>query len=174
MKPILFLDFDDVICVNAQYGGYDVLAPNPPDDLWSRLFHPPAVGTLLQIMDEHVPVVVITTSWLRFLTKEGLVQVLRKTGLGPVAEALHHQWEAPQVYGKERVDAIDRWLKHYHRGEPYVILDDAKSGTGLRQSKHAKAGWVVFCEENAGLHAGHLPAVRKAFAMPSESAKTKK
>lgn len=46
--PLLFLDFDDVICVNAPYGGYDVLAAatgTAPADLWERLWHPPTIGS---------------------------------------------------------------------------------------------------------------------------------
>ena len=46
LRPIIFLDFDDVICLNKHYGGYDVFAPDPPDELWQQLFHPPAIAVL--------------------------------------------------------------------------------------------------------------------------------
>lgn len=49
MSPVLFLDFDDVICLNNPYGGYDALTAlaeaaragtplSADDDLWSKLF----------------------------------------------------------------------------------------------------------------------------------------
>lgn len=164
MKPILFLDFDDVICINSVYGGYDVMAPDPPADLWEKLFHPPAVATLLQIVEEHRPQVVITTSWLRFLTRESLETILRKTALGPVADALHHEWKAPQDDGRDRLLAIEKWLQAHYRGEPLVILDDEASGTGLRGSTLDKAGCVILCRENVGLHQGHLPKVALALS----------
>lgn len=164
MRPTLFLDFDDVICVNGVYGGYDVIAPDPPADLWEHLFHAPAVATLLQIIEDHEPQVVITTSWLRFLTREALETILRKTNLAPVADALHNQWEAPQDAGCDRLQAIQKWLMANHQGEPLVILDDEASGTGLRGSELDKAGCVVLCLENVGLHSGHLSKVALAFS----------
>ncbi len=164
MKPIVFLDFDDVICVNCVYGGYDVIAPDPPVDLWENLFHEPAVATLLEIIEDHGPQVVITTSWLRFLTREALETILRKTQMEPVADALHSEWEAPQDAGCDRLQAIQRWLKANHRGEPFVILDDEASGTGLRGSELDKAGCVVLCLENVGLDRGHLPKVALALS----------
>ena len=163
-KAILFLDFDDVICLNRPYGCYDVLVRDPPGDLWERLFHTPAVDTLLKIMEEHQPGVVITSSWLRFLPRQGIETLMRKTRLGPVADALHTAWEAPQNAASGRLQAIQLWLTANHGGEAIVILDDERSGTGLHGSKLDKAGCVILCVENVGLHEGHLPAVALAFA----------
>jgi hypothetical protein len=161
-RPLLFLDFDDVICVNALYGGYDVLAPNPPVDLYEKLWHPPAVQTLLAIIDEHKPAVVVTTSWLKLMDREGFEALFRRTGLLAVADSLHTAWETPAGPGS-RLEAIERWLAVHHAGEPLVVLDDARSGTGLPGSWLDRAGCVVLCEENVGLHIGHLPAVRAAL-----------
>jgi hypothetical protein len=163
MKPLLFLDFDDVICINSPYGGYDVLAPNPPEDLYARLWHPPAVQTLLAIIYEHRPAIVITTSWLRLMSREGFEALFRRTGLQAVADSLHVAWEAPPERGS-RLNAIERWLTANHAGEPLVVLDDTQSGTGLSGSSLDQAGCVVLCEETVGLHAGHLPAVQVALS----------
>mgnify|MGYP001554804136 FL=1 len=162
---MLFLDFDDVICVNRPYGGFDVFSKEQPVDLFERLWHPPATQTLLAILAEHGPRVVITTSWLRLMEREGFEALFRKTGLGAVAEALHEVWEAPQERGATRLMAIEKWLNARYAGQPLVVLDDVLSGTGLRGSKLDKAGHVVLCDEEVGLHAGHLPAVRKALAL---------
>jgi hypothetical protein len=67
MASLLFLDFDDVICLNKPYGGYDVAAPDKPADLYERLWHAPALSLLRDVIQEHQPQVVLTTSWLRFL-----------------------------------------------------------------------------------------------------------
>ena len=44
-RPLLFFDFDDVICTQKPYGGYDVFAPaeDRPADLYERRWHPPHI-----------------------------------------------------------------------------------------------------------------------------------
>lgn len=168
MSPIIFLDFDDVVAINKHYGGYDVVAPGEkPSDLFDKLFHPPAVALLLRVVEVHKPAVVITTSWLRFFERPGMEQLLQKTGMSAVAGALHEMWEAPANRGMTRLGQIERWLAHHHKGEPYVILDDWSSGTGLSASNHDLEKRVVFCEEGVGLHAGHWHQIEAALTAPS-------
>lgn len=161
-RPLVFLDLDDVICINKPYGGRDILKSEAqvPTDLWERLWHPPAVATLKSIFDEFAPQVVITSSWLRFLDRAGVASLFRKTGLELVASALHPTLEAPQNHGATRLHAIETWLGKYYNGQPVVVLDDAQSGTGLRGSRLDRAGHVVLCETDVGLHQGHLPTIR--------------
>jgi hypothetical protein len=80
-----------------------------------------------------------------------------------VADALHTAWEAPPTLGDTRHDAILRWLNAHYEGQSFVVLDDVTSGTGLRGSSLDKAGCVVLCEQDVGLHEGHLPLVRLAL-----------
>ena len=165
-RPLVFLDFDDVLCTQKPYGGYDVFLAESerPSDLWERLWHPPAAQTLLAIVEEHRPHVVITTSWLRLLERDGFVGLFHRTGLGVIADELHDAWDAPQDRGHTRHQAIEKWLHARYVGQPLVVLDDDLSGTGLRGSRLDKAGCVVFCKAGVGLHAGHLPAVRSALS----------
>lgn len=159
-RPLLLLDLDDVICINAPYGGYDVLAPDQPADLFERLFHAPAVAVLLEVLAEHQAQVVLTTSWLRLFDRERLVDVFSRTGLGALAAALHEQWSAETLRGEERLQAVDRWLSQHHRGEPYVLLDDSLSGTSLIGSEHDKQGRLVLCEVEVGLTPAHAERIR--------------
>jgi hypothetical protein len=92
--PIVFLDFDDVICLNAPYGVYDVAA--------------------------HV---------------------------------------APPASGDTRADAIAGWLRRNPGPQPYTILDDVLSGTGLAQSPMAPN--TVLCAADEGLMSAHLDDVRR-------------
>lgn len=168
MRPILFLDFDDVICLNSPYGGNDVVRPRAygqaqPADLWDLLFAKSATDVLLTIMDEFNPAVVISSSWLAHFERPGMEVLLKNCGLGVVAGALHQAWDAQAVRDKTRLWAIEAWLKRNHQGEPFVILDDTDSGTGLRGSKLHKAGRVVLCEVGVGLGVGHLPKIREAL-----------
>lgn len=164
-RPLLFLDFDDVICVNDPYGGRDLMraAGDQPPDLWDRLWHRPSTDALLRAIDEHSPRVVITSSWLRFIQRDGMVSLFHRTGLQAVAESLHDAWEAPQDYGATRLQAIEAWLGKHYEGQSMVILDDSQSGTGLRGSKLEKNGCVVLCEVEQGLGDQHLPIIRKAL-----------
>ena len=170
-RPLVFLDFDEVIKLNPEgaLGGYDVLAPDPPPEIWDELFHPPAIEVLMVVLDRWNPHLVITTSWLRFMLREALEYVFAKTGLERLSGELHQAWEAPQNARETRCGAVDRWLAANHRGEPYVVLDDDLSGTGLRGSPHARAGRVIFCEKEVGLSMSHLPAIEKALTMRASS-----
>jgi hypothetical protein len=169
-RPIVFLDFDDVICLNLPggVGGYDVLLPGATDEVFSQVFSAVAVETLLTALTEHDARVVITTSWLRFMNREKLVDVLERTGMHGVVERLHEGWEArgPGMDSSTRGEAIWRWLQRHHQGEPYVILDDRLSGTGLRGGMLVDETRVVWCEVGVGLNAEHLPAIRSALTTP--------
>jgi hypothetical protein len=162
-RPLLFLDFDDVICTGQPYGGQHVFSSDKPADLWARLWHPPAVQALLEVMQEHRPRVILTTAWLRRMEREGFEALFALTGLAHVGNSLHDAWEAPQDRNATRLQAIERWLEARHQGEPFVVLDDTDSGTGLSGSRLDRAGRVVLCKAGVGLHAGHLPLVRKAL-----------
>lgn len=168
MRPIVFLDFDDVICLNRNYGGYDVFSPDPPDELWPQLFHPPAITVLQELVNEFGPSFVLTTSWLRLMDRERCDALLERCGLEFVSEGLHVHWEAPPVSGRTRLDAIEGWLQAHHRGEPFVIIDDVLSGTELRESRFHAEGRVVLCDVNEGLHHGFLPGLRNALTNLSE------
>src|SRR4051812_21861412 len=96
LRPIIFLDFDDVLVLNrpGEFGGYDVLAPSPPPELWSRVFHSTSVRTLVEAIEEHGAEVVITSSWLLFMEREAFEHLFAKAGLGIVSERMHDAWEA--------------------------------------------------------------------------------
>jgi hypothetical protein len=161
---LVFLDFDDVVCVNSPYGGYDVLAPDPPSDLHRRLFHAPAIEALKAIVDEFDPLFVITSSWLRMMDRDAFEGLFEKCDLQFIGRRLHNAWEAPQDSGMTRLQSIEQWLWRHHTGQAFVVLDDPLSGTGLAGSRLDATGRVVFCAVNEGLHAGHLPLVRRALA----------
>lgn len=162
---VLFLDFDDVFCLNKPYGGYDVFQnfDTRPADLYARLWHQPAVDILLAILQEHKPRVVLTTSWLRMMERDGFEDLFRRTGLSEVCRLLHDAWCAPAKPGERRLDAIESWLRlHKHEG-PFVVLDDELSGTGLEGSWLDEAGCLVLCVPGIGLQPFHLEHVRRAL-----------
>lgn len=165
-RPIIFLDFDDVIVLNRP-GPYDYYfdgAPISNPETRSRLFDPQATQVLVEVLVERGARVVITTGWLRLLAREGFERLFAMSGLEVLQEKLHEVWEAPQDRGETRAQAIDRWLAEHHRGEPYVVLDDEQSGTGLRNSGHQKRRRLVLCKEGIGLQQAHLAIIRGALS----------
>lgn len=169
IRPLLFLDFDDVICLNTPYGGYDVAmsGKEKPEDLWTKLWHEPAVRVLTQVLEAHNPNVIITSSWLRFLDQQGAKDLFCATGLGRLAESLHPAWEAPQSRGGSRFEAVSVWLKRHHRGEAFVVVDDHLSGTGLAGSELDHQGRVVLCEVGVGLKLFHTGKIHEALSRPA-------
>jgi hypothetical protein len=168
-RPILFLDLDDVLCLNDPYGGYDILAPGKPADLYKKLFEAGSVRRLNEILARACPQVVMTTSWLRFLDRHGFEQLFAQTGLRALASALHEHWEAPQNSGQTRLQAVERWLEQHHQGEPYAVLDDHLSGTDLSASVHDLLDRVVLCDENVGLLDEHRDRVLAALGQPLQT-----
>jgi hypothetical protein len=164
MRPLLFLDFDDVICINVPYGGYDVASREQPADLWERLWHPPAMAVLQDVFTARQPQVVLTTSWLRFLQLGDAKALFHRTGVPWLAEALHPQGEALQARGWTRLQAVDAWLAAHWNQQPYVIVDDVLSGTGLAGSRHDRAGRVLLCEINMGLQVHHALHLKSALS----------
>ncbi len=166
MRPLIALDLDDTICLNNPYGGYDVMQPIWPSDLATRLWHPPALDVLRPIVAELNPQIVITSSWLRVMELAAIDNLFRVTGAAWLADVLHPEGEPVQNSGWTRVMAIEDWLARHHRGEPYVVIDDPLSGTGLEGSRHDVAGRLVLCEVNVGLLPVHGVRIRNALTQP--------
>ena len=165
-RPIIFLDFDGVLVIDAPdtFGGLDVCVAHPPPEVWTKLFHRPAIEMLAVALEAWNPRIVITTSWLRLMVRDGFIRLFRETHLPQVSAAFHAAWDAPQNYGETRCNAIERWLRTHHACEPYVILDDHLSGTGLHKSRHRREGRVVLCDESTGLQRNHLTQIQRALA----------
>jgi len=162
---VLFLDFDDVFCLNKPYGGYDLFQKFDarPVDLYERLWHQPAVDVLLAILQEHKPRVVLTTSWLRMMERDGFEDLFHRTGLSEVCRLLHSAWCAPAKPGDRRLDVIESWLELNKPEGPFVVLDDELSGTGLEGSWLDEAGCLVLCVPGIGLQPFHFEHVRRAL-----------
>ena len=136
-KNVVFLDFDDVICLSEPFGAYDaIIAMSAIDsgaetiedhaELWAKLFESEAVGHLKAIHKEFEPVYVLSTSWIKFLTLESLRCILGQSGLSFVADSLHEDWSSTlSQSGGVRANEIRSWLDRTSGYEDrWVILDD--------------------------------------------------
>jgi hypothetical protein len=184
MKPVLFLDIDDVLCLNAPYGGYDAidaLNGRHPDAqaVYRRLFAPQAVAALRslhQTLDGQLAYV-ISSTWRLVLDRSQLCEVFSAAGLDFLVDALEpgQRWCTPvtQPNGSRRAHDIAAWLDCHHRGEPFAIVDDFLSGQTLVASlfsgRHAFYDRVVLCDVNVGLVDDHLPRLAKALSQPAQA-----
>ena len=179
-SAILFLDIDDVLCLNRTYGGYDVIRAisdvHPsPEAVFREVFDESACAVLRGLhgaMNGNLQYV-ISSTWREAFDYEQMREVLRRGGLGFVASALHEQWRTPiRFEGSMRANDIAEWLDTFHRGEPFAIVDDTYSGpslmSALTKPVHPFHGRVVLCQENVGLLPEHAETLLSALHRPVE------
>ena len=178
-RPVLFLDFDDVLCLNNPYGGYDVIEALAQvekktakvqdfQEIWQQLFAPEAKAHLKALHDEFAPRYVLSTSWRMFMNRAALAAVLFNGGLDFVAQNLHPSWETPIGMTQQlRAHEIGFWLRdHPEQGSNWVVLDDERSGTGYKQDLYEEdLPFIVLCLEGIGLTALEYAKLRAAFLL---------
>lgn len=167
MKPIVFLDFDDVLAVHQVHNGHRVLDAfaagwmEVAPELWTSVFDAGARKNLLALHEEFGPNYVISSSWASHLNRDQICEVLSRTGLQFVMENLSDCWCTPRDSESGRLSEIEAWLEQHSSGsEPvYVIIDDHVSGWALSDS------WLenrtVFCDAWLGFTYVKLRTARK-------------
>ena len=173
--PILFLDIDDVLCVNQPYSGFDLIdvfkgQHADPDAVFQKIFRAHARVVLKHIHDEldEKPRYVISSTWRQHFTREQMDVIFRKTGLDFVADRLHPIWATAAISHRcMRSEDIEQWLDEHHEGEPFAILDDTFSGPSLlpalKSNGHRFSGRVVLCKECVGLMPEHVKSLLQAL-----------
>ena len=173
-RPILFLDFDDVLCLNDRFGGHDAIHALGKvqkgtakladfDELWRDLFSSECKKFLAEIETEFRPTYVISSSWALWMNRAAIAAVLRQTGLGFVADNLHSTWHTPRPDSPAltRAQEIALWHSlHPEANDQWVILDDEISGTGLKTS-----AFIVLCKGNQGITQAVYERLKAAFRL---------
>jgi len=177
--PVVFLDLDDVLCVNEPFGAWDAMdalqgkrgdAAQVYMELWS-----PRAKAILQGAHERFGGqlrYVISSSWRLLYTRTQLREVMRLSGLAFVADGMEprERWATPSLPTKSRAHEVLAWLGLHHLGEPFVVLDDEYSGLELRTYRGPGASLlhrrVVLCEEWQGLWPSHWPRIVAALSTP--------
>lgn len=161
----VFIDIDDVLCLNSKFSGWDILniyaregevQPDSPlvaHPIWKEIFLPEAVRNLRQLHDEfhemHGIQYVISSSWRTELTLRNFHDLFWRTGLDFVGKNLAEpEWSTPNH--RSRLRDIEGWLKEYGAGQAVLVIDDTASGTGLERSHMDRARKVVLCDKNVG------------------------
>jgi hypothetical protein len=179
-SPVLFLDLDDVLCLNKPFGcqdAWEALHGRHPRQghVFRELFSAPAVGTLQRVHQSFGGDLryVISSTWRERFGRREMERLLASAGAPFAADALDaaDQWRTPaKLLRRQRVDEIDAWLQRYHRGESFAVLDDLHSGASLHlaanDQTHAVHRRVVLCEPGVGLTHEHIRPLVEALARP--------
>ena len=170
LRPIVFLDIDDVLCLNSAYTGFDAQyalrsSGGPygkpiPVDLWQRLFAAAPRSNLRALHEEFVPWYVISSSWRTGFRRAEMEMVFRNTEIDFVAENLHEVWRTADHgmgrYSGNRREEIEEWVARWHHEvSPWVALDDFESGSSLAWHERA-----VLCDAGVGFSEDRLQQAR--------------
>ncbi|MCX7292758.1 HAD domain-containing protein [Janthinobacterium sp.] len=166
MKPLVFLDFDDVIAIQPDYTSGVVLAalrsgkPHLATELWANVFHQELRANLARLHHEFEPIYVISSSWATYMSRDEIQEALIRGGLGFVAASLHSRWRSATEVGSFRVTDIVAWLRENGSPRPlaYVIIDDLSSGRTLVDS--VLEPHTVLCDEWVGFTGIQLERAR--------------
>ncbi|PIF98484.1 HAD domain-containing protein [Comamonas sp. 26] len=154
-RPVIFLDFDDVICLNRPYGGYDakLAIHDESSEVWARLFDAKAKQHLEMLHEKFTPWFVISSSWWWLFDREELVEVMQRSGLSFVSDSLHSAWATPkQSRQGMRATEVKSWLAlHPEFSNAWVVIDDKLSGTGFKNWSREALSYVVLCQLEVGL-----------------------
>jgi hypothetical protein len=155
-RPVVFLDMDDVLCLDGVHHSGQMLKifektiPDNPQ-MWERLVDAGAAENLRQLHAEFKPFYVISSSWATYLDHERMCEALTRTQLQFVVKNLHTEWRTPRALSSSRQCEIDWWLEANRKPlQPFIIIDDSWSGTGLAHSPLALNGHVVLCRSGYG------------------------
>lgn len=125
-SPILFLDFDGVICTTAAY-----VAFRQHDD-------PVACGLIKKLCDEHNCRIVVTSTW-----RNG-DKALPLLAAHHLLDYLHDDWKV-ESQNESRSRAIINWLNEHPEHTEYIIIDDERCDYTVEQKK-----WFVHIDMYEG------------------------
>lgn len=166
MDSLVFLDMDDVLCLdNVHHSGQmlKVIEQNTPDypELWKCLVDAGAAENLRELHAEFKPFYVISSSWATYLDRAQMCEALTRTQLEFVVQNLHAEWRTPRARSSSRRDEIEWWLDaHREPSQPFIILDDSYSGTDLAHSPLALDGHLILCRIGYGFTKERLKEAR--------------
>lgn len=167
VRPILFLDMDDVLCVDSRYSSIQVIDAfnnhgRKNIELWANLINPEARTNLAELHREFFPQYVISSSWSCNINQQQMKDVFERTDLEFIASNLHKDWTTPKGSGSSRVNEITSWITtHKNPKRLILILDDFESGWALKGSSLDNAGMIVFCEKFIGFTTERLLEAQK-------------
>lgn len=167
MKPVVFLDFDNVLVLPKPDESYRVLDAaamaviDAYPELLLNIFDAAARRNLQTLHKEFAPSYVVSSSWASHLNLGQVTKMLKRCGLKFVALNLCEHWCTPRTDTSGKLIEIEAWLElHASENKPaYVIIEDSVSDSVLSGS------WLedrtVFCDAWVGFTAAKLMTARE-------------
>lgn len=156
MKPIVFLNIDDVVAIDPNYSGSTVDAAlknnrNIEERFWSSVFLISTVGNLSILHEIFSPRYVISSIWTNYLNRDLVKFAFNSAGLDFVAKNLQRQWRTPETEFVGRLIEIQKWVSKFGVAtQPMLIIDDFESGWNLVDSFFDQNDQFVLCEQRVG------------------------
>lgn len=188
MKPILFLDVDDVLAPGqpvCKHSVWELIEPHKQktlevDLLLTGVFSEDArlASSAICSAVPHLQVI-ISSSWRHTYSRDEMVDLFNRGGLKDLAAHIQwgHRWctTTNLRYGS-RADEIRDWLSRFHNGEPYAVLDDHVSGASLVElcTQEPWTDRIVLCSKGVGLQAEHAAIVVDALKRPVHRRQTQR
>ena len=169
LRPVIFLDMDDVLCISNEYNSFQVMMcfrENQLDwpELWAGLVDAGTAKNLQSLHQDFNPQYVVSSSWANYLDRSQMCEVFARTQLDYVSENLHGEWKTPRAQTMSRREEIEAWLKKHHTvTQPILVLDDTDSGSSLIQSPLATYGCVIFCDRYIGFSEEKLISAQQSL-----------
>lgn len=171
MKPIVFLDIDDVVAIDPNFSGSTVAAAlknnrNIEEKFWSSVFLSSAVSNLSLLHEDFFRSYVISSSWTNYLNRDQVVFVFNSAGLRFIAKNLHREWRTPKTELNGRLIEIQTWVSKFSVAtQPILVIDDFESGWNLVDSIFDQNDQLVLCEPRLGFDKTKLDkAIQKLTA----------
>jgi hypothetical protein len=167
MKPVVFLDFDNVLAVHKFSDSFRVLDAaalaiiDAFPDLWLDVFDAGASRNLQTLHKEFKPTYVISSLWASHLSLEQMKKMLKRSGLKFVALNLCERWSTFRNETSNRLSEIEAWLKLQtcQEGHAYLIIDGHVSAGEFSGSSLEER--TVICDARIGFSAVELRAARE-------------
>jgi hypothetical protein len=163
MRPIIFLDIDDVLAIDSNFSGGAVaaaLATNLgeiEEGFWHHVFSSNAIENLSLLNKIFSPQYVVSSNCANYLTEFQIKYVFESASLDFVKRNLHRQWRTPKSGIGGRLIEISTWIsKHLQSTPPVLIIDDYESGWNLINSVFDHNDQLVLCESKRGFEKAEL------------------
>lgn len=129
-NPIIFLDFDGVICTTRAHFAY----ANPIG--FHRHLDPVAVKLIERLMRSSKAEIVVSSTWRIGAEKSELELALLNSGMGGVN--FHSCWRTPSSKEGHRGKEIEQFFQHHNHNGKFLILDDDSDFLDSQKPFHVK------------------------------------
>ena len=173
---LLFLELDGVLVLNGsakralvadairsiaagEYRWHDY------QDLWGRLFEQEPIRQLKILHDRFEPLYCLTSDWTALMDRTAMLNVLRLSGLGFLANNLHARWETGSAHTKSHsVDAIETWLGiNADHNSLWAAVDSERRDSVQLNLPAAYAEFTVLCCRDVGLTSFETERLQAVF-----------